>query len=36
MATTSPTTYSNYIDGRWIPSATGQTFENRNPANTGI
>jgi alpha-ketoglutaric semialdehyde dehydrogenase len=32
---TTPATYNNYIDGRWIPSATGQTFENRNPANIG-
>ena len=24
----------NYIDGEWRPSASGQTFENRNPANT--
>jgi alpha-ketoglutaric semialdehyde dehydrogenase len=23
---------SNYIDGKWTPSRTGQTFENRNPA----
>jgi acyl-CoA reductase-like NAD-dependent aldehyde dehydrogenase len=28
------TTYNNYIDGRWAPSASGETFENRNPANT--
>jgi alpha-ketoglutaric semialdehyde dehydrogenase len=36
MSTTSAaTTYSNYIDGRWSPSASGETFENRNPANTG-
>ncbi len=27
-------TYQNYINGRWVPSATGQTFENRNPADT--
>jgi len=26
------TTYNNYIDGRWAPSASGETFENRNPA----
>ena len=26
-------TYNNYIDGRWIPSRSGGTFENRNPAN---
>ena len=30
----SVTTYTNYIDGRWIASASGHTFENRNPANT--
>jgi alpha-ketoglutaric semialdehyde dehydrogenase len=29
------TTYNNFIDGRWIPSSSGDTFENRNPANTG-
>jgi len=35
MATaTSVTTYQNYIDGEWTASASGQTFENRNPANT--
>jgi len=28
------TTHGNYIDGRWQPSASGKTFENRNPANT--
>ncbi|MGA7616357.1 MAG: aldehyde dehydrogenase family protein [Thermoanaerobaculia bacterium] len=26
--------YSNFIDGKWVPSHTGKTFENRNPANT--
>ena len=26
-------TYANYIDGEWRPSANGETFENRNPAN---
>ena len=26
--------FSNFIDGRWVPSATARTFENRNPANT--
>jgi aldehyde dehydrogenase (NAD+) len=25
--------YSNYIDGKWVKSKTGKTFENRNPAN---
>jgi acyl-CoA reductase-like NAD-dependent aldehyde dehydrogenase len=24
---------NNYIDGRWVPSVSGETFENRNPAN---
>ena len=31
----SATTHNNYIDGRWVPSASGETFENRNPADTG-
>ncbi len=30
----SVTTYNNYIDGRWVSSSSGHTFENRNPANT--
>ena len=25
-------TYNNFIDGEWIPSRSGQVFENRNPA----
>ena len=25
--------YSNYIDGQWVKSSSGKTFENRNPAN---
>lgn len=25
--------YTNYIDGKWVKSKTGKTFENRNPAN---
>jgi aldehyde dehydrogenase (NAD+) len=33
-STTSVTAYGNYISGTWRPSASGQTFENRNPANT--
>jgi acyl-CoA reductase-like NAD-dependent aldehyde dehydrogenase len=32
--TTTATTYNNYIDGEWVASRSGQTFENRNPANT--
>jgi len=34
MATASATTYRNHVDGQWVASASGQTFENRNPANT--
>jgi alpha-ketoglutaric semialdehyde dehydrogenase len=35
MATTVTTTvYTNYIDGQWIPSSSGETFEDRNPADT--
>src|SRR5688500_16242505 len=26
--------YKNFIDGRSVPSSSGETFENRNPANT--
>jgi acyl-CoA reductase-like NAD-dependent aldehyde dehydrogenase len=31
MATT---VHKNYIDGHWVASSSGRTFENRNPANT--
>jgi aldehyde dehydrogenase (NAD+) len=24
--------YKNYVDGQWVPSSSGKTFENRNPA----
>ena len=24
----------NFIDGEWVESSTGETFENRNPADT--
>src|SRR5882724_12703754 len=27
-------TYQNYINGEWVGSATGETFENFNPADT--
>jgi alpha-ketoglutaric semialdehyde dehydrogenase len=33
MATTA-TIYRNLIDGEWVASPSGTTFENRNPANT--
>ena len=26
--------YLNFIDGEWVESSTGETFENRNPADT--
>jgi alpha-ketoglutaric semialdehyde dehydrogenase len=26
--------YKNFVDGEWVESSTGQTFENRNPADT--
>jgi len=26
--------YQNFIDGEWVEASTGQTFENRNPADT--
>ena len=28
------TTYHNFIDGAWLPSVSGDLFEDRNPANT--
>jgi acyl-CoA reductase-like NAD-dependent aldehyde dehydrogenase len=28
-------TFENFIDGRWTPARTGQTFENENPASKG-
>ena len=28
------TTYKNYINGEWVGARSGDTFENRNPANT--
>src|SRR4051812_49332760 len=34
MAPVAPPTYNNLIDGRWVPSVTGRTIENRNPADT--
>ena len=33
--TTATTTFSNLIDGEWVPSVSGDLFENRNPADTG-
>jgi aldehyde dehydrogenase (NAD+) len=36
MATTAPETktFSNFIDGQWVPASSGDTCENRNPADT--
>jgi acyl-CoA reductase-like NAD-dependent aldehyde dehydrogenase len=32
MSTATATTYYNLIDGDWLPSVSGELFENRNPA----
>src|SRR6185436_8787577 len=32
--TAKTTTYHNFIDGAWVPSVSGDLFENRNPADT--
>jgi aldehyde dehydrogenase (NAD+) len=34
ITTAKTTTYHNFIDGAWMPSVSGDLFENRNPANT--
>src|ERR687884_695759 len=31
---TATKTYHNYIGGEWVPSRSGETFENINPADT--
>ena len=33
-SSTAPKVYKNFIDGEWVESSTGETFENRNPADT--
>jgi aldehyde dehydrogenase (NAD+) len=33
-ATARTTTFNNFIDGAWVPSVSGDLFENRNPANS--
>ena len=33
MTATATTTFGNYIAGEWRPAASGEVFENRNPAN---
>jgi alpha-ketoglutaric semialdehyde dehydrogenase len=34
MVTATAMTYHNYIDGAWVPSVSGDLFEDRNPANS--
>jgi acyl-CoA reductase-like NAD-dependent aldehyde dehydrogenase len=34
MARGATRVYKNFIDGEWVESTTGETFENRNPADT--
>src|SRR6516162_597677 len=34
MASGTTRVYKNFIDGEWVESTTGETFENRNPADT--
>src|SRR5690242_1231958 len=33
-SSTAPKVYKNFIDGEWVEASTGETFENRNPADT--
>jgi aldehyde dehydrogenase (NAD+) len=33
-STTKPRVFQNFIDGEWVESHSGETFENRNPADT--
>ena len=33
MATLGATTFQNYIDGKWVDAASGETFESTSPAN---
>ena len=32
--TTKHKVFKNFIDGEWVESASGRTFEDRNPADT--
>ena len=34
LSSTQTRVFKNYIDGEWVESSTGETFENRNPADT--
>ena len=33
ISSATTTTYHNFIDGAWVPSVSGDLFEDRNPAN---
>src|SRR5262249_19886539 len=33
ISSATATTYHNFIDGAWVPSVSGDLFEDRNPAN---
>src|SRR5215831_13884691 len=33
-STTKTRVFKNFIDGEWVESSTGETFEDRNPADT--
>jgi len=34
LSSTQSRVFKNFIDGEWVESSTGETFENRNPADT--
>src|SRR5437899_1306531 len=34
LSSTQTRVFKNFIDGEWVESSTGETFENRNPADT--
>src|ERR1700680_2316847 len=34
LSNTQTKVFKNFIDGEWVESSTGDTFENRNPADT--
>src|SRR6478672_10806030 len=34
LSNTQTRVFKNFIDGEWVESSTGETFENRNPADT--
>ena len=34
LSTSQTRVFKNFIDGEWVDSSTGATYENRNPADT--